>query len=70
MAAKKVGEDSGTAELLRDMLIVQLGLAGVPQDKIRVIAQCGTDRVTRIVKHLKPKKTTGANSNGSTHADR
>lgn len=68
MAASKVEDVSGTAELLRDMLIVQLGLAGVAQDKIRVIARCDMNRVNRIVKHLKPKKTTGANSNGSTRA--
>lgn len=43
-------------EILKDMLIVQLGLAGVPQDRIRQIVICDANRVAQIVKHLKPKK--------------
>lgn len=44
-----------TAELLKDMLIVQLGLAGVPQQKIRIIARCDIGRVNGIMKHLKTR---------------
>ena len=40
------------AELLRDLLILQLGLARVPQDKIRKIAGCRMDRVNAILKHV------------------
>ena len=43
------------SELLKDMLIVQLGLAGVPQRTIRSIVGCDLNRVTQIVRHLKPK---------------
>jgi hypothetical protein len=39
-------------ELLRNLLIVQLGLAKVPQDKIRKIAGCGINRVNDVLKHI------------------
>lgn len=39
-------------ELLRDLLILQLGLAKVPQDKIRKIAGCGINRVNDTLKHI------------------
>lgn len=42
-------------ELIRDLLIAQLGLAGVPQPDIRKIARCDMHRVNRIVRLLKPK---------------
>lgn len=45
-----------TADLLRDLLIVQLGLAGVPQRKIRTIVGCDMNRVTDIVRHLPKAK--------------
>jgi hypothetical protein len=45
-----------TDELLRDLLTVQLAVAGVPGAKIREIVGCSMDRVTRIVKHLKKPK--------------
>lgn len=41
------------AELLKDLLIAQLGIAGVPQQAIRQIVGCDMNRVNRIVKHLK-----------------
>ncbi len=43
---------------LDDLLIVQLGLARIPQRNIRAIVGCGINRVSRILKHL-PKKGTG-----------
>jgi len=48
-----------TNELLKDLLIVQLGIAGVPQQKIRAIVGCDINRVSRIVKFItsKPKAT-------------
>lgn len=44
-------------ELLKDLLIVQLGVAGVPQAKIRVIVGCNIKRVNDIVRYLKPEKS-------------
>jgi hypothetical protein len=49
-------EQNPTAELLRDLLIVELGKAGVPQLEIRKILGCDIHRVSRIVKHLKKAK--------------
>jgi hypothetical protein len=46
-------------ELLKDMLIVQLGLADVPQRTIREIVGCDINRVSRIVRHVKPNKGKG-----------
>jgi hypothetical protein len=44
--------EQATPELLRDLLILQLGLAKVPQDKIRKIAGCGMNRVNDLLKHI------------------
>ena len=44
-------------EILRDMFIAQLGLAGVPQQQIREIVGVDIHRVNRIVKLLKKAKT-------------
>jgi hypothetical protein len=43
-------------ELLRNILIVQLGAAKVPQDEIRKIAGCGINRVNDVLKHV-PKSS-------------
>ncbi len=43
-------------ELLRTLLIVQLGTAKVPQDTIRKIAGCGINRVNDVLKHI-PKSS-------------
>lgn len=49
-----------TVELLKDLLIVQLGLAGIPQQSIRAIIGCDIVRVNKVVRHLKSKlKETG-----------
>lgn len=42
-----------TDDLLRDLLIVQLGLAGLTQHQIREIVEVDIHRVNRIVKHFK-----------------
>lgn len=42
-------------ELLRDILITQLALAGVPQRQIRAIARCDMNRVAAIVRRLEVK---------------
>jgi transposase-like protein len=43
-------------DLLRDLMIVQLGLAGVGQHQIREIVGVDIHRVSRIVKHFKQLK--------------
>jgi hypothetical protein len=50
-----------TAELLRDLLIVELYKARVPQLEIRKIVGCDVHRVNRIAKALRKglKKTDG-----------
>lgn len=50
-----------TAELLRDLMIIQLGLAGVGQKEIRSIVGGNMNRVNKIVKLL--RKTTKASQN-------
>lgn len=42
----------GILELLRDMLILQLRLAGAPQDDIPKIARCGINRVNGVLKRV------------------
>jgi hypothetical protein len=53
MATKKDKQGDSSTELLRDLLIAQLGLAGVGQADIRKIAGCDMNRVNRIVKPIK-----------------
>lgn len=43
----------GLVEAIRDQTIVQLGLAGVPQQQIREIVKTDIVRVNEIVKRLK-----------------
>jgi hypothetical protein len=46
-----------TNELLKTLLIVQLGMAGVPQQKIRAIVGGKLSRVTKILKLITAKKS-------------
>jgi len=48
-----VRSGDGLSDIIKDLLIVQLGLAGVRGHDIRKIASCSMDRVNRIVKYLK-----------------
>jgi len=48
---KKKGQT--VEDLLRDLLIVQLGVAGLSQHQIREIVGVDIYRVNRIVKHFK-----------------
>jgi hypothetical protein len=52
---KPLSREGEIAELLKDILIVQLGMAGVPQQSIRGIVGCDINRVNRIAKFLKRK---------------
>lgn len=53
MAKKRRRERNDVQGLLTDLLITQLGVAGVPQQAIRQILGCDINRVSRILKHLK-----------------
>lgn len=52
MPKKKPGENDRLADLLKDLLITELGRGGVPPHAIRDIVGCDMNRVSRIVKHL------------------
>ena len=45
-----------TIDVLKDILITQLGIAGVPQQDIRKIVGCDINRVSAIVRHVKAAK--------------
>lgn len=47
---------ASTEELLQDLMIIQLGLAGIPQQQIREIVGVDMNRVNRIVRHFKKVK--------------
>jgi len=53
MANEKQKKEQTIDDLLRDLLIVQLGLAGLTQHQIREIVGVDIHRVNRIVKHFK-----------------
>ena len=51
---KKVQKKKSTsADFLRDILIAQLGLAGLTQHQIRKIVGCDMKYVTRMLKYFK-----------------
>jgi hypothetical protein len=57
MAGKQInGQRDTTAELLKDLLIVELAKADVQQKEIRKIARCDMRRVSRIAKAIKNAK--------------
>lgn len=54
MAKSRNSRDTDAAvEVLKDILITQLGVAGVPQKNIRKIIGCDMNRVSAIVRHIK-----------------
>lgn len=56
MAKQKDKKEQTTEDLLRDLLIVQLGLAGLTQHQIREIVGVDIHKVNRILKHFKKIK--------------
>lgn len=56
MPKREVKKSATTEELLRDLMIIQLGLAGISQQQIRQIVGVDMNRVNRIVKYLKKPK--------------
>jgi hypothetical protein len=53
--AKKQGNTDPVADAIKDLLIVQLALAGVRGHSIRKVVGCGMARVTQITRHLKAR---------------
>ena len=45
-----------TEDLLRDLMIIQLGLAGLNQHQVREIVGVDMHRVSRVLKHFKKSK--------------
>ena len=58
MATKPISTTEETNELLRKLLIIQLGLAGVSQQNIRAVVGGNLKRVTDIMKLVKSKDRT------------
>ncbi|MFI5087676.1 MAG: hypothetical protein ACHP7I_04720 [Terriglobales bacterium] len=56
MAKQKNQRGQTVEELLQDLLIVQLGLAGLTQHQIREIVGVDIHRVNRIAKYFKKIK--------------
>ena len=56
---KKSDQSDRLAELVKDLIIVQLGLAGVGQREIRSIVGGDINRINRIVKHLRRAEARG-----------
>ena len=56
MTRQRKEDSEKMIELLQDLLISTLGIAGVPQLDIRKIVGVDMLRVNRIVRHLKTKK--------------
>lgn len=52
-------EKRSTEDLLQDLMIIQLGLAGISQHQIREIVGVDMHRVTRIVRHFKAQRQSG-----------
>jgi hypothetical protein len=53
MSRKKAAtSEEEIVDILKNILIVQLGLAKVPQNDIRKILGCDMGRVSGILKHL------------------
>lgn len=53
MTKNKVKKEQPLEDLIRDLMIIQLGLAGLGQREIREIVGVDIYRVSRIVKHFK-----------------
>jgi hypothetical protein len=56
MAKTRQRRQQSVEDLLRDIMIVQLALAGIGQHQIREIVGVDMYRVSRIAKHIKKAK--------------
>ncbi len=50
---KQIKPSTTTEDLLRDLMMIQLGLAGVSQENIRTIVGVDNNRVSWIVRHVR-----------------
>jgi transposase len=57
MPKKKTKKSESAEDLLRDLMIVQLGLAGLSRHQVREIVGVDIHRVTRILRHFKKSKS-------------
>lgn len=53
MSKNKEKKSETTEDLLRDLMIIQLGVAGLSQRQVREIVGVEMQRVTRILRHFK-----------------
>jgi hypothetical protein len=60
-------ESNRVAELVKDLIIVQLGLAGVGQREIRSVVGGDINRINRIVKHLRKPEPRGSRGHKKSH---
>ena len=56
MAKSREKKPESVEDLLRDLMIIQLGLAGLSQHQIREIVGVDIYRVSRILRHFKKSK--------------
>ncbi|MEY2521053.1 MAG: hypothetical protein QOF24_2812 [Verrucomicrobiota bacterium] len=56
MKKKRVKKSESVEDLLRDLMIIQLGIAGLSQHQIRETVGVDIYRVGRILKHFKKNK--------------
>jgi|HubBroStandDraft_6_1064221.scaffolds.fasta_scaffold57041_1 hypothetical protein len=54
---KAIPTDEQTVEILRTLLILQLGVARVPRGRIRKIVGCSMGRVTDVLRHVPVEKS-------------
>ena len=54
------------SDLLRDKFIADLAIAGIPQAEIAKVVRVDLNRVNRIAKSLKKRRTTHAGANSKT----
>lgn len=57
MSGTRRSKSQTVEDLLRDLMIVQLGMAGLSQHQIREIVGVDIHRVNRIVKHFKKARS-------------
>lgn len=57
MPKQKRENKDETTELLRDLLIVNLGMAGLQNNEIRSVVGCDMNRVSKIVRHIRKRRT-------------
>ncbi len=55
MARGKQSKGDPVVDAIKDLLIVNLALAGVRGHAIRKVVGCGMARVTQITRHVKPR---------------